>query len=180
VARSAAIQCDIRDGTAVDAMMGAVWREAPLDILINNCPPRRSSRQTEHLSIFAPRMRSLAPTLHGTMYCTLAAGKRWIEGGHKGVVLSILFDLDHHRPSLHSAFRDGRNPPFLADDQKPSRWNGDPKASARWRLRRARFPTAGPHRAQLRPEGRDQRMDIPKPARPRRRTQRALPIWRVS
>src|SRR6185295_13411522 len=32
----------------------------------------------------------LAPTLHGTMYCTLAAGKRWIEGKHKGVVLSIL------------------------------------------------------------------------------------------
>src|SRR5665213_3086894 len=31
-----AAQCDIRDGAAVDAMMDAVWREAPLDILINN------------------------------------------------------------------------------------------------------------------------------------------------
>jgi hypothetical protein len=31
----------------------------------------------------------LAPTLHGTMYCTLAAGKRWIEAKHKGVVLSV-------------------------------------------------------------------------------------------
>ena len=32
----------------------------------------------------------LAPTLHGALYVTLAAGRRWIEAGHKGVVLSIL------------------------------------------------------------------------------------------
>ncbi|MFX4790223.1 SDR family oxidoreductase, partial [Acinetobacter baumannii] len=32
----------------------------------------------------------LGPTLHGTMYCTLAAGRRWIARKHKGVVLSIL------------------------------------------------------------------------------------------
>ena len=45
--------------------------------------------QTEQLS-FRAADAILAPTLHGAMYCTLAAGKRWIEGGHKGVVLSIL------------------------------------------------------------------------------------------
>src|SRR5215470_12778679 len=28
--------CDIRDGAQVDAMMGAVFGEAPLDVLINN------------------------------------------------------------------------------------------------------------------------------------------------
>src|SRR5260221_11536801 len=30
------IACDIRDGAAVDAMMETIWREAPLDILVNN------------------------------------------------------------------------------------------------------------------------------------------------
>src|SRR5258706_244734 len=28
--------------------------------------------------------------LHGSLYCTLAAGKRWIEAGRKGSVLSII------------------------------------------------------------------------------------------
>src|ERR1700753_113393 len=32
----AAIRCDIRDGADVEAMMAAIWREAPLDILGNN------------------------------------------------------------------------------------------------------------------------------------------------
>src|SRR5580698_7055832 len=31
-----AVRCDIRDGGAVDAMMDAVWRDAPLDVLVNN------------------------------------------------------------------------------------------------------------------------------------------------
>jgi NAD(P)-dependent dehydrogenase (short-subunit alcohol dehydrogenase family) len=30
------IRCDIRDGANVDAMLEAVWRDAPLDILVNN------------------------------------------------------------------------------------------------------------------------------------------------
>ena len=83
-----AIRCDIRDGAAVEAMMDAIWREAPLDVLVNNAAATFIA-QTEHLS-FRAADAILAPTLHGAMYCTLAAGKRWIEGGHKGVVLSIL------------------------------------------------------------------------------------------
>ena len=31
-----AIRCDIRDGAGVDAMLDAIWREAPLDVLVNN------------------------------------------------------------------------------------------------------------------------------------------------
>jgi NAD(P)-dependent dehydrogenase (short-subunit alcohol dehydrogenase family) len=82
------IGCDIRDSGAVDAMMEEIWRAAPLDVLVNNAAATFIA-QTEHLS---PRAADaiLAPTLHGTMYCTLAAGRRWIDGKHSGVVLSIL------------------------------------------------------------------------------------------
>jgi NAD(P)-dependent dehydrogenase (short-subunit alcohol dehydrogenase family) len=86
--RVAAIPCDIRDGAAVDAMMDTIWREEPLDVLVNNAAATFIA-QTERLS-FRAADAVLAPTLHGAMYCTLAAGKRWIEAGHKGVVLSIL------------------------------------------------------------------------------------------
>src|SRR5207253_6640922 len=82
------ICCDIRDGAAVDAMMEQVWREGPIDVLVNNAAATFIA-QTEHMS-FRAADAILAPTLHGTMYCTLAAGKRWIERRHKGVVLSIL------------------------------------------------------------------------------------------
>ena len=82
------IRCDIRDGAAVDAMMDTVFGEAPLDVLVNNAAATFIA-QSEHLS-FRAADAILAPPLHGTMYCTLAAGKRWIEGKHAGVVLSIL------------------------------------------------------------------------------------------
>src|SRR6202790_5210458 len=84
----AAVRCDIRDGAAVDAMMETIWRDAPLDVLVNNAAATFIA-QTEQLS-FRAADAILAPTLHGAMYCTLGAGKRWIEGRHKGVVLSIL------------------------------------------------------------------------------------------
>src|SRR6266852_1149690 len=84
----AAVSCDIRDGAAVDAMMDAIWRDAPLDVLVNNAAATFIA-QTEQLS-FRAADAVLAPTLHGAMYCTLGAGKRWIEAGHSGVVLSIL------------------------------------------------------------------------------------------
>jgi NAD(P)-dependent dehydrogenase (short-subunit alcohol dehydrogenase family) len=87
-AKVTAIGCDIRDGAAVDAMMDAIWRQAPIDVLVNNAAATFIA-QTEHLS-FRAADAILAPTLHGTMYCTLAAGKRWIEARHKGVILSIL------------------------------------------------------------------------------------------
>jgi NAD(P)-dependent dehydrogenase (short-subunit alcohol dehydrogenase family) len=83
-----AIRCDIRDGGSVEAMMDTIWRAAPIDVLVNNAAATFIA-QTERLS-FRAADAVLAPTLHGAMYCTLDAGKRWIEGGRKGVVLSIL------------------------------------------------------------------------------------------
>ena len=74
------IACDVRDGAAVETMMDTIWREAPLDILVNNAAATFIA-QSEHLS-FRAADAILAPTLHGAMYCTLAAGRRWIEGNH--------------------------------------------------------------------------------------------------
>src|SRR5262245_23396864 len=81
-------RCDIRDGEEVEAMMNAIWRDAPIDVLVNNAAATFIA-QTEHLS-FRAADAILAPTLHGAMYCTLAVGKRWIAGKHRGVILSIL------------------------------------------------------------------------------------------
>lgn len=80
--------CDIRTGEAVDAMMDEVWADGPLDILVNNAAATFIA-QTHRLSHRAADA-ILAPTLHGTLYCTVAAGRRWIDSGHPGVVLSIL------------------------------------------------------------------------------------------
>src|SRR6201991_801860 len=87
-ARVSVARCDIRDGAAVDAMMDQLFAEAPIDVLVNNAAATFIA-QSEQLS-FRAADAILGPTLHGTMYCTLAAGKRWIERKHKGVVLSIL------------------------------------------------------------------------------------------
>src|SRR5882757_7047009 len=48
----AVISCDIRDGAAVEAMMDQVWREAPIDVLVNNAAATFIA-QTEHLSFRA-------------------------------------------------------------------------------------------------------------------------------
>lgn len=82
------IACDVRDSQAVDAMVDAAWSVAPVDVLVNNAAANFIA-QTEHLSARAVDA-ILAPTLHGALYCTLALGKRWIESGRRGVILSIL------------------------------------------------------------------------------------------
>jgi NAD(P)-dependent dehydrogenase (short-subunit alcohol dehydrogenase family) len=146
-----AIRCDIRDGAAVDAMMDEIWREAPLDSLINNAAATFIA-QTEHLS-FRAADAILAPTLHGTMYCTLAAGRRWIEGGHKGVVLSI----------LSTSTITGRAFTVPSAMAKSAVLAMTRSLAVEWGLKGIRtiaiapgaFPTPGAS-GQLRPEGRDQ------------------------
>jgi len=84
-----ALQVDIRDAAAVDAMIQSIWDDGgPLTGLVNNAAGNFISR-TEDLS---PRgFDAIANiVLHGTFYTTHAVGKRWIAGGHRGSVLSIL------------------------------------------------------------------------------------------
>ncbi len=82
------IGCDIRNSEAVDRMMDAIWAKAPLDVLVNNAAGNFIA-QTNRMSARAADA-ILGTTLHGAMYCTMSAGRRWIESGRRGVVLSIL------------------------------------------------------------------------------------------
>lgn len=79
--------CDVRDAKAVDAMMDRIWEGGPLTGLLNNAAGNFIAR-TETLS---PRAFDaiLNIVLHGTAYCTLAAGRRWIAAGQPGTVLAI-------------------------------------------------------------------------------------------
>jgi NAD(P)-dependent dehydrogenase (short-subunit alcohol dehydrogenase family) len=80
--------CDIRDPAAIDAMLEAIWQDAPLDGLVNNAAGNFIAR-TEELS---PRAVDavLNIVLHGTVYVTLACGKRWLAAGRAASVLSIV------------------------------------------------------------------------------------------
>jgi NAD(P)-dependent dehydrogenase (short-subunit alcohol dehydrogenase family) len=80
---------DIRDADAVDAMVDGIWREhGGLDGLINNAAGNFIS-PTEKLS--ARGFNAIADTVfRGTFYMTQAVGKRWIETGTHGAVVSIV------------------------------------------------------------------------------------------
>jgi NAD(P)-dependent dehydrogenase (short-subunit alcohol dehydrogenase family) len=80
---------DIRDYAAVDAMAQRIWEESgPLTGLINNAAGNFIS-PTKDLT--ANGFNAIANIVfHGSFYVTHAVGKRWIEGGTKGSVISIL------------------------------------------------------------------------------------------
>lgn len=83
-----AFRVDIRDAKAVDAMVEEIFASGPLTGLVNNAAGNFIAR-TEDLS---PRgFDAIANTvMHGTFYVTHAVGRRWIAGGHRGSILSIL------------------------------------------------------------------------------------------
>lgn len=85
---------DIRDAQAVDAMVQRIWDDAGrLTGLVNNAAGN-----------FISPTKDLTPNgfnaianivFHGSFYVTHAVGKRWIEGKHKGSVISILVTWVH-------------------------------------------------------------------------------------
>jgi NAD(P)-dependent dehydrogenase (short-subunit alcohol dehydrogenase family) len=85
---------DIRDAQAVDAMVQRIWDEAgPLSGLVNNAAGNFIS-PTKDLS--PNGFNAIANIVfHGTFYVTQAVGRRWIAGGHKGSVISILVTWVH-------------------------------------------------------------------------------------
>jgi NAD(P)-dependent dehydrogenase (short-subunit alcohol dehydrogenase family) len=150
-AKITAIRCDIRDGASVDAMMDTVWREAPIDVLVNNAAATFIA-QSEHMS-FRAADAILAPTLHGAMYCTLAAGKRWIEGRHKGVVLSILSTSTITGRAFTVPSAMAKSAILAMTRSLAVEWG--PKGVRTVAIAPGAFPTPGAT-GQLRPEGRDQ------------------------
>ncbi|MEY9125413.1 SDR family oxidoreductase [Bradyrhizobium yuanmingense] len=145
------IACDIRDGAAVDGMMDAIWREAPLDILVNNAAATFIA-QSEHLS-FRAADAIFAPTLHGAMYCTLAAGRRWIEANHRGVVLSILSTSTITGRAFTVPSAMAKSALLAMTRSLAVEWG--PKGIRTVAIAPGPFPTAGAT-GQLRPEGRDE------------------------
>jgi NAD(P)-dependent dehydrogenase (short-subunit alcohol dehydrogenase family) len=147
----AAVRCDIRDGAQVEAMVDAIWREAPIDVLVNNAAATFIA-QTEHLS-FRAADAILAPTLHGPMYCTLAVGRRWIEARHKAVVLSILSTSTITGRAFTVPSAMAKSAILAMTKSLAVEWG--PKGIRTVAIAPGAFPTAGAA-GQLRPEGRDQ------------------------
>ena len=146
-----AIRCDIRDGAAVDAMLDEIWREAPLDVLINNAAATFIA-QTERLS-FRAADAILAPTLHGALYCTLGAGRRWIEARHKGVVLSILSTSTITGRAFTVPSAMAKSAILAMTKSLAVEWG--PKGIRTVAIAPGAFPTPGAA-GQLRPDGRDE------------------------
>ena len=144
-------RCDIRDGAQVDAMMDGIFAEAPIDILVNNAAATFIA-QTEHLS-FRAADAILAPTLHGAMYCTLAAGKRWIEGKRKGVVLSILSTSTITGRAFTVPSAMAKSALLAMTKSLAVEWG--PKGVRLVAIAPGAFPTPGAT-DQLRPQGRDE------------------------
>ncbi|RIH86422.1 putative 2,4-dienoyl-CoA reductase [Meiothermus luteus] len=79
---------DVRDPEGVKGMVDAVEAHfGRVDVLVNNAAGNFIS-PTERLSHRAFDA-VLNIVLHGTVYCTLEVGKRWIARGQKGVMLNI-------------------------------------------------------------------------------------------
>ena len=68
-------------------MVETIWKDGPLDILVNNAAGNFIAR-TEELS---PRAFEsvIGIVLLGTLHATMACGRRWLKAKHKGTVLSI-------------------------------------------------------------------------------------------
>ena len=81
------IPCDVRSLPSVEEMITAIWKDGPLDILVNNAAGNFLA-QTEELSTRAFEA-VIGIVLMGTIHLTMACGRRWLQAGQKGVVLNI-------------------------------------------------------------------------------------------
>ncbi len=81
--------CDVRKPLEIEKAFDSFLEHfGAIDVLVNNAAGNFIS-QTEKLSTNAVDA-VLNIVLHGTFYCTLDMGKRWIASGKRGTVLNIV------------------------------------------------------------------------------------------
>lgn len=81
------LPCDVRDLALVEEMISTIWKDGPLDIVVNNAAGNFLAR-TEELSPGAFDA-VIGIVLKGTINVTMACGRRWLVDKHKGTVLNI-------------------------------------------------------------------------------------------
>ncbi|MEO0679532.1 MAG: SDR family oxidoreductase [Pseudomonadota bacterium] len=88
------LPCDIRRPEAVAQAVQDAFAEGPLDILVNNAAANFVAR-SETLS---PRALDAVVdiSMKGAAHCTFEVGRRWIEAGRGGTVLSIVTSYAWH------------------------------------------------------------------------------------
>jgi NAD(P)-dependent dehydrogenase (short-subunit alcohol dehydrogenase family) len=79
--------CDVRDLPRVEEMISSIWKDGPLDIVVNNAAGNFMAR-TEELSPGAFEA-VLGIVLMGTIHVTMACGRKWLAATHPGVILNI-------------------------------------------------------------------------------------------
>jgi NAD(P)-dependent dehydrogenase (short-subunit alcohol dehydrogenase family) len=81
------LPCDVRNAELVEEMVATIWKDGPLDILVNNAAGNFLAR-TEELSAGAFQS-VIGIVLLGTINVTMACGRRWLNANHPATVLNI-------------------------------------------------------------------------------------------
>jgi NAD(P)-dependent dehydrogenase (short-subunit alcohol dehydrogenase family) len=81
------LPCDVRDQALVEEMIATIWKDGPLDIVVNNAAGNFLAR-TEELSPGAFDA-VIGIVLKGTINVTMACGRRWLAEKQRATVLNI-------------------------------------------------------------------------------------------
>lgn len=80
--------CDVREPDQIEAMVQRIWDGGPLTGLINNAAANFISPSTDISPRGFAAVRSTV--MDGALFSTLACGRRWIDQGLPGSVVSVL------------------------------------------------------------------------------------------
>jgi NAD(P)-dependent dehydrogenase (short-subunit alcohol dehydrogenase family) len=80
--------CDIRDADQIEGMIERIWADGPLTGLVNNAAANFISPSVEISPRGFAAVRSTV--MDGALFTTLACGRRWIEQGLPGSIVSML------------------------------------------------------------------------------------------
>jgi NAD(P)-dependent dehydrogenase (short-subunit alcohol dehydrogenase family) len=80
--------CDVREAEQIEAMVETIWQGGPLTGLVNNAAANFISPSIDISPRGFAAVRSTV--MDGALFSTLACGRRWIEQGLPGSVVSML------------------------------------------------------------------------------------------